>query len=182
MNERQHAVTTPASTQHSALHNHPAPGEDYAQLARTCARSSLAGPREPVTRSIRSALEIARQRWGTEIGAGPGPEAPGSGEPGQDSSGEPGGGALAAFGHLNSWSRPSAPLRDVWADYTGGARQVIQASPLAVIPYWLTGIPGFAVHCLARLIQDASARNGRFAGLLAAVGLLVVGLALAGWI
>lgn len=136
------------------------------------ASASDASPARPGT--VRSALEIARERWGTPVG-------PVTTQPGKDF--QPADSTAAARDVLATWriwSEPSPSMSAIWADMKDGAgKQAAYGSPW-LIPYWLFGLPAFGLACLARVLLDSSARPGRFAGLLLAAGLFIAGLSAAG--
>jgi hypothetical protein len=81
---------------------------------------------------------------------------------------------------LRIWTEPSPPMSAVLADLREGSRMQAAYGWPWLIPYWLFGIPAFAVACAARLLLDSSARPGRFAALLAVLLILAAGLYLAG--
>jgi hypothetical protein len=168
---------------HSAVHDPDAPGPQV-RAAHARARSTY-NP-DPATdgpaterraeNPVRTALQIATERWGLPIGS---PVT--TSQPEQDSEAgrqpEVHRDPMAA---LRIWTEPSPPMSAILADLREGARLQAAHGWAWVIPYWLFGLPAFAVACTARLLLDSSARTGRFAALLAALSLVAVGLHLAG--
>jgi hypothetical protein len=186
---------------------HDPDGEDgsHAQMARARAQGSVPrwGTRRQAapastTDSVRGALALASQRWGT-VHADPvaEPPAPTPAAP-QDDAPPP------AFTHppttpetpidvpraprqpapehpspLNSWRGNSLPLRSTWATYCDGAARVIEAAPIAVVAYWALGLPAFALHCLFRLGQDSTTSLTRTFVFVIGVVILTVGIAIA---
>jgi len=73
-------------------------------------------------------------------------------------------------------------MAEVWADLLDGSHRAADVGWGWLVPYWLFGLPGFAVSCAARFVQDAAARPGRFVALLLAVVLFLAGLLMAGTI
>jgi hypothetical protein len=142
------------------------------RLSRTRARNTPipgAGDR-PAGGAVRSAIEIAKERWGTPVGPVTSPASRGGGSRERRD-------PLAAW---RIWSEPSPSMSAIWADLLEGARLQAAYGWAALVPYWLFGVPGFAVACAARLLLDSSARPGRFAALLFAVLLFTAGLWVAG--
>lgn len=170
----------PDSATDNAVHD-PGAAEPQVQMSRTRARkASFRGPavgpdgNRPGSGAVRSALEVARERWGTPVG--PVTVQPWRGGPDSTCatiSRDP----LAAW---QIWSKPSPPMAAIWADLKEGARQQANHGLAWLVPYWLFGIPGFAAACAARVLLDASARPGRFAALLLSVLLFIAGLSMAG--
>jgi hypothetical protein len=173
-------VPEPEGATDSAMHG-PDAARPQVRLSRTHARNTPppgratgSAPGRPGASTIRSALEIAKERWGTPVGAvtvqNRQPRQPGDGvavnrDP------------LVAW---RIWSEPSPPMSGIWADLIDGARLQADHGWGWLIPYWLFGIPSFAAACLARVLLDSSARPGRFAALLVAALLFIVGLYVAG--
>lgn len=180
------------------MHDHDAAEASHAQIARARTRGSVphrgrGGQPDPetATDSVRSALDVARQKWGVGTG-GSRPE-----EPVQDTPEGPAG-TDPAFAPLpegspaarrrpvpehpmpfGSWSGASLPLRETWATYAGGAARVIEASPVLVIPYWIAGVPAFLLHVTFRLGQDSTTSVTRSVVFAIVVAVLVTGIAVA---
>lgn len=169
----------------SAMHDPGAAGPQVRQSptrARNApplgrANGSGASPRRAST--VRSALEIARERWGTPVG--PVTALDGTALGGQPR--QPGDSPAAARDALASWriwSEPSPSMSAIWADMKDGAGRQGAYGAGWLVPYWLFGLLAFPVACAARLLLDSSARPGRFAALLVAVLLFIAGLLVAG--
>lgn len=153
-----------------------APGPQV-RLSRTRARNTPS-PGDAMGRqggsTVRSALEIASERWGTPVGPvtvrpdGPrrDPDTPAVVRD-----------ALAAW---RIWSEPSPSMSAIWADLLDGAGKQGTHGCAWLIPYWAFAIPAFPAACVARLLLDSCARPGRFAALLLAVSLFIAGLDMAG--
>ena len=130
---------------------------------------------------MRTAVELARQRWGSPVGPVAFRDAPdglderhhAGGRAGSRPAGDP-------FRCFRIWSQPPPAMADVWADLIAGSHRVAEQGWGWLIPYWAFGIPGFAVACTARFLQDSAARPGRFAALVLAVVLFLAGLRIAG--
>jgi hypothetical protein len=165
-------VTSTDGAPDSAVHGSPGAEEPQVRLSPARARSALPA----VTDSVRSAVEVARQRWGTPVGD--------AATPGRDAEDPRGrevprvaGDPLHCF---RIWSERPPAMADIWADLVGGGHRVAELGWGWLVPYWGFGLAGFLVACAARFVQDAAARPGRFAALLAGTGLLVAGLVVAG--
>jgi hypothetical protein len=151
------------------------------RLPRTRARNAPSGGQEtgsgatrPVSGAVRSALEIAKERWGTPVG----PVTVQSGYARQP-------GAVPAVSRdplaaCRIWAEPSPSMAAIWADLLDGARRQADQGWGWLIPYWLFGVPAFTAACAARVLLDSSARPGRFAALLLAALLFTAGLYVAG--
>jgi hypothetical protein len=152
----------------------PDAGEPQVRPTRARARNTpvpALATENPAPRTVRSALDVARERWGTPVGSvttrGDAPGSPGRhGEAQRD-----------PMAVLRIWTEPSPPMSAVLEDFRDGARQL---APAWLVPYLLFGIPAFAVACAARLLLDAAGRPGRFAALLAVLLLFTAGLYVAG--
>ena len=180
-------MTSPNGAPDNAVHGRPPAGEPPVRLSPTRAHTRapggtglVRGGLPTVTGSVRSAVELARQRWGTPVG--PVPLAEPDGEPEDDG---PGGQdrlrrSRALLRCFRIWSEPGPAMAGVWADLVDGSRRVADLGWGWLVPYWLFGLPGFAVCCAARFVLDAAARPGRFAALLVAAGLFLAGLLVAG--
>lgn len=172
----------------NAVHGRPAAGESQVRPSPTRARTSSPGDPGParsglpaVTEGVRSAVELARQRWGAPVGPVTSPRTPERpGAPGHLGAGGGPGTEGDPFRCFRIWSQPPPAMAHVWADLIHGSRRAGELGWGWLIPYWVFGIPGFAVACAARFVQDAAARPGRFAALLLAVVLLTAGLRVAG--
>jgi hypothetical protein len=176
-------VTSTDGAPDSAVHGGPGAEEPQVRLSPARARSGPGAGRQParsalpaVTGSVRSAVEVARQRWGTPVGD--------AATPGRDAEDPRGrevprvaGDPLRCF---RIWSERPPAMADIWADLVGGGHRVAELGWGWLVPYWGFGLAGFLVACAARFVQDAAARPGRFAALLAGTGLLVAGLVVAG--
>ena len=170
----------PEGAMHSAIHDPDAEGPQV-RVSRTRARST---PRDaPATGSprpgaVRSAIEIARERWGTPIGSV-------TTSRGRDRAADDDAGDVRSevrrdpMAVLRIWTEPSPPMSAILTDLRTGSRMQAEYGWAWLIPYWLFGIPAFAVACAARLLLDSSARPGRFAALLVALLLFAAGLYLA---
>lgn len=184
------------------MHDPERESESHTQVARTRTRASVHQGRQgahppftTTTESVRSALDVARQRWAsvtpeatqdtpersddspetptTEPTIGDAPTAP------QTPAADPGPAAPEHPLPFNSWSGNSLPLRATWATYCDGARRVIESSPVLVIGYWAVGLPLFAIHSLARLSQDSTTSVTRGLVFVVVVVILIVGIAIA---
>jgi hypothetical protein len=142
----------------------------------TAPDASATGSRQddPGSNPVRSALDIARERWGTPIG-------PVTVEPDGTwhvaDTPAPVRNALDAW---RIWSEPAPPMAAIWADLLDGAQKQGAYGWGWLIPYWAFGVVAFPTACLARLLLDSSARPGRYAALLLAVALFIAGLDVAG--
>ncbi len=181
-------MNQPEGAPDNAVHGRPAGGNPPVRLSPTRARATRPGgpwagrgSLPAVTGGMRSAVELARQRWGTPIGPVTSPSGPADRDQ-QDHAGGRGGLRPASdpFRCFRIWSEPPSAMAHVWADLTAGSRRVGELGWGWLVPYWAFGIPGFAVACVARFVQDVAARPGRFAALLLAVVLFVAGLRIAG--
>ena len=180
-------MTSPDGAPDSAVHGCPAGEDPPVRLSPTRARTGPPsgtalgrGALPAVTGSVRSAVELARHRWGTRVG--PVSLAEPDGEPEDDG---PGGQdrlrrSRALLRCFRIWSEPGPAMAGVWGDLVDGSRRVADLGWGWLVPYWVFGLPGFAVCGAARFVLDAAARPGRFAALLVAAGLFLAGLLVAG--
>lgn len=192
------------------MHNPGGQEEPGAQMTRARTRDSV--PRwargvrpqsAATTDSVRSALDIARQRWASAAPYAPegtpeeaydapataGPEdlVPPEREPEAEPGPGPGGRRASSprppsARHpmpYSSWKGSSRPLRDTWRTYCDGAARVIEFSPVAVLPYWLAGVPLYLIHCTARLVQDSTTSVTRGAVFVVVVVILIAGIVIA---
>lgn len=163
---------------HSAMRD-PDDPEPQVQPSRTRTRNTppdlrATGPGSAGHSPVRSALEIAKERWGTPVG--PVTVQPKDGLPAADAP-APVRDALAAW---RIWSEPSPSMSAIWDDLLDGADKLADYGWAWLVPYWAFGVLAFPTACLARLLLDLSARPGRFAALLLAAALFTAGLSVAG--
>lgn len=168
----------PEGAMDSAMHGPAAPGSQV-RLSRTRTRNTQPDPGasgcgEAGSSPVRSALDVAKERWGTQVGPvtvqpgqapRPGPEPPAS---------------LNALATWRIWSEPSPSMSAIWDDLLDGADKMADHGWAWMIPYWAFGVLAFPTACLARLLLDSSARPGRFAALILAAALFIAGLYVAG--
>jgi hypothetical protein len=184
--EGAQTVTSPDDAPDNAVHGRAAGEDPPVRLSPTRARTGAPGEAgsardalPAVTGGIRSAVELARQRWGTPVGPVPLAEPDGQFEddgPGQDRPRR----SRAVLRCFRIWAEPGPAMAGVWADLVDGSRRVADLGWGWLVPYWLFGLPGFAVCCAARFVLDVAARPSRFAALLVAAGLFLAGLLVAG--
>lgn len=179
------------------MHNPDAQDGSHAQVARARARTSVprSGPSpqpdpDSTTDSVRSALDVARQRWSanpTEESPATPPQTAGLANSPASATPETDPGAqnpprLAPVDHphpFNSWSNWSQPVREVWRTYCDGARNVKEFSPILVLPYWGVGLPLFVIHSTCRLGQDSTTSVNRGVVFVIVVVILIVGIVIA---
>jgi hypothetical protein len=181
-------VNQPEGAPDNAVHGRSAAGQPPVRLSPTRARATrLSGPGvgrgslPAITGGVRSAVELARQRWGTPVGPITGSDVPYDLDERQRADWR-GDSRLASdpLRCFRIWSERPPAMAHVWADLTVGSRRVGELGWGWLVPYWAFGIPGFVVACVARFVQDAAARPGRFAAVILAVVLILVGLRIAG--
>jgi hypothetical protein len=166
-------VTDNPSAQHSALHAPGSGNGPYAQVARTRARNTgpaAAATPEPVTASVRSALDVARQRWGSAPARREDDGTVLAGVPAAPPAGHP-----APF---SSWGSESRPVREVWATYRADAARAADRNPFLGLGYWLLALPAFTLHALLRLGQDSTTSLPRTLAFAVALTVLIAGLIL----
>jgi hypothetical protein len=149
------------------------PSRTRARNARLFGQAAGFNADGPGVGAVRSALEIAKERWGTPVGPVTSPPEPAGQRVVRPVRRDP-------LGALRIWSEPSPSMSAIWADLLEGARLQSAYGLGWLVPYWVFGAPGFAAACAARLLLDSSARPGRFAALLLAVLLFTAGLWVAG--
>lgn len=160
----------------SAMHDGTPIGGRHVQASRTRARNTA--PESRATPSVttggsQTAVELARQRWGTPDPNSGLAETPGLMEPESAGTGD---------GHPGRLATVWADLSQMWADLADGRHEAAVRGWAWLAAYWAFGGTGFVLACVTRFLYDCAHPPARFAAFVFAAALFTAGLWLAGLI